>query len=71
MAPRVLRPQGYTLVKFFFLATFAIWLSIYGVASALEGDNPGDVANIGIVVALAVYFAASYWRNSRAIRRKP
>jgi hypothetical protein len=51
-----------------FAVIFVVWLSIYGVASALGSGNAEGVANNGILLVGAVYAAVAYWRSRRTQR---
>jgi hypothetical protein len=51
-----------------FAVIFAVWLSIYGVSSALGTDDGEGVANHGILVVGAVWAAVAYWRSRRMQR---
>jgi hypothetical protein len=51
-----------------FAVIFAVWLSIYGVASGFGTDDAEGVANEGILVLGAAWAAVAYWRSRRTQR---
>jgi hypothetical protein len=52
-----------------FAVIFVVWLSIYGVASALGTDDAERVANNGILIVGAMWAAVAYWRSRRTQRK--
>lgn len=51
-----------------FAVIFVVWLSIYGIASAVGTDDAEGVANNGILVVGAACAAVAYWGTRRTQR---